>query len=197
MSYPAPTDLTDQAAYDAFKTYSETDPVDYPYVKVKGVLSDGRYIVVGSSTKKSMIYYSSSDYSGNNGKTVTVTGYIVGFHSTNGYYQLVETNVEVDQNSGNDDGGDTPGDDVTPPAGGDDPAPSEGSWTKIESVDGLSAGTYYMGGYMTSYSYKSNGETISYDWSDYPYHLCTGVSPEARERLSNFEEYKYLPPIFT
>ena len=88
--------------------------------------------------------------------------------------------MEVDQNSGDDDGGDTPGDDVTPPAGGDDPAPSEGSWTKIESVDGLSAGTYYMGGYMTSYSYKSNGETISYDWSDYPYHLCTGVSTDLK-----------------
>ena len=184
-SYPVPTDLTDQAAYDAFKTYSETDPVDYPYVKVKGVLSDGRYIVVGSSTKKSMMYYSSSDYSGNNGKTVTVTGYIVGFHSTNGYYQLVETNVEVDQNSSNDDagdnpGGDNPGGEVTPPEGGDDPDPSTGSWTKIESVDGLSAGTYYMGGYMTSYSYKSNGETISYDWSDYPYHLCTGVSTDLK-----------------
>lgn len=179
-TYPDPTDLTDQAAYDAFKTYSETNPVDYPYVKVKGVLSDGRYITVGTSDKQSMIYYSASDYSGNNGKTVTVTGYIVGFHSTNGYYQLVETNVEVDQNSGNDDGGDTPGDDVTPPAGGDDPAPSEGSWTKIESVDGLSAGTYYMGGYLTSYSYNKDGETISYDWSDCPYHLCTGVSSDLK-----------------
>ena len=185
-SYPTPTDLTDQAVYDAFKTYSETSPVDYPYVKVKGVLS-GRYITVGSSEKQSMIYYSASDYSDYDGKTVTVTGYIVGFHSTDGYYQIIETSVVVDESSeGGDEGGneggevENPGGEVTPPAEGDDPAPSEGLWTKIESVDGLSAGTYYMGGYLTSYSYNKDGETISYDWSDCPYHLCTGVSSDLK-----------------
>ena len=185
-SYPTPVDLTDQAAYDAFKTYGDSSPVDFPYVKVKGVLS-GRYITVGSSEKQSMIYYSASDYSDYDGKTVTVLGYIVGFHSSNGYYQIIETSVVADESSeggnegGNEGGeGENPGGEVTPPAEGGDPAPSEGLWTKIESVDGLSAGTYYMGGYLTSYSYNKDGETISYDWSDCPYHLCTGVSSDLK-----------------
>lgn len=123
-SYPTPVDLTDQAAYDAFKTYGETSPVDFPYVKVKGVLS-GRYITIGTSEKQSMIYYSASDYSDYDGKTVTVTGYIVGFHSSNGYYQIIETSVVADESSeggnegGNEGGeGENPGGEVTPPVGG-------------------------------------------------------------------------------
>lgn len=186
-SYPTPVDLTDQAAYDAFKTYGDSSPVDFPYVKIKGVLSDGRYITVGTSEKQSMIDWTNNDYSSYNDKTVVVTAYIKGFHSTGGYYQIIETSVVADESSeGGDEGGneggenENPGGEVTPPAEGDDPVPSEDLWTKIESVDGLSAGTYYMGGYLTSYSYNKDGETISCDWSDCPYHLCTGVSSDLK-----------------
>lgn len=174
-SYPTPTDLTDQAVYDAFKTYGDNSPVDYPYVTIKGVLSSGRYITVGTSEKQSMIYYSTSNYSDYNDKTVTVTGYIVGFHSNNNYYQLVETSVVVDESSeGGNEGGE-----VTPPEdGGEEGDEDTDTYVKIESVEDLTAGTYYMAGYLTEYSYKSNGETLSYDWSDYPYHVCTGVSTD-------------------
>ena len=96
-AYATPIDLTDQATYDAFKSYGKDDPVDYPYVTVKGVLG-GDYnnvITVGTSQKTTQLYYSVGDYSAHVGKTVVATGYIIGFHSTNGYYQLIETSVTL------------------------------------------------------------------------------------------------------
>ena len=96
-AYPTPMDLTDQATYDAFKSYSEDNPVDYPYVTVKGVLggSYNNVITVGTSAKTTQLYYSVGDYSANVGKTVVATGYIIGFHSSNGYYQFIETSVTL------------------------------------------------------------------------------------------------------
>ncbi len=43
--------------------------------------------------------------------------------------------------------------------------------TKIDKIADLTAGTYYMAGYLVSYT--NNG--TEYDWSAYPYHVCTGV----------------------
>ena len=92
-TYPTPVDLTVQATYDAYATYSKVNPTAFDYVKIKGVLQDdGRTIAVGESTKTSQLDWSSSDYSALKGKTVVVTAYIKGFHS-NGYYQLMETSV--------------------------------------------------------------------------------------------------------
>ena len=143
-SYPTPVDLTDQAAYDAFKTYGDSSPVDFPYVKIKGVLSDGRYITVGTSEKQSMIDRTNNDYSSYNDKTVVVTAYIKGFHSTDGYYQIIESSEGGDE-GGNEGGeGENPGGEVTPPAEGDDPAPSEGSWAKVTSLTDLTAGKYVV-----------------------------------------------------
>lgn len=92
-TYPAPVDLTDEAKYEAYATYSKENPTDFAYVKIKGVLSEGRKLAVGSSTKQSQLDWSNGDYSALNGKTVIVTAYMKGFHS-NGYYQLIETSVE-------------------------------------------------------------------------------------------------------
>lgn len=91
--YPEPIDLTDQAAYDAYATFSKDNPTDFAYVKIKGVLTNGRYITVGTSTKQSQLDWSNGDYSALNDKTVIVTAYIKGFHSK-GYYQIIETSVE-------------------------------------------------------------------------------------------------------
>lgn len=91
-TYPTPVDLTDQATYDAYATYSKENPTDFAYVKIKAVLSGGRYLTVGESTKQSQLDWSSGDYSALNGKTVIVTAYMKGFHS-GGYYQLMETSV--------------------------------------------------------------------------------------------------------
>ena len=91
--YPEPIDLTDQAVYDAYATFSKENPTDFAYVKIKGVLTGGRYITVGTSTKQSQLDWSNGDYSALNDKTVIVTAYIKGFHSK-GYYQIIETSVE-------------------------------------------------------------------------------------------------------
>ncbi len=51
-------------------------------------------------------------------------------------------------------------------------APAEGiSCTMIDKVADLSAGTYYMAGYMESYTY--NGTTTN--WANNPYHVCIGM----------------------
>ena len=92
VTYPTPVDLTDQLAYDAYATFGDNSPTEFAYVKIKGVLSGGRYITIGTSTKQSQLDWSNGDYSALNGKTVVVTAYMKGFHS-NGYYQLMETSV--------------------------------------------------------------------------------------------------------
>lgn len=94
--FPTPIDLTEQTAYDEYETFGTDNPTTFPYVKIKGKLSNGRYITVGTSTKQSMFNFSNSDYSAMNGKTITTVAYIMGYHSSNGYYQLVETSVEAD-----------------------------------------------------------------------------------------------------
>ena len=92
VTYPTPVDLTDPAAYEAFATFSADNPTEFAYVKIKAVLSGGRYLTIGQSTKQSQLDWSSGDYSSLNDKTVVVTAYMKGFHS-NGYYQLIETSV--------------------------------------------------------------------------------------------------------
>ena len=90
--YPTPVDLTEQSVYDAYAQYSKENPTDFAYVKIKGVLTGGRYITVGDSKKQSQLDWSNGDYSALNDKTVVVTAYMKGFHSK-GYYQLIETSV--------------------------------------------------------------------------------------------------------
>ena len=52
--------------------------------------------------------------------------------------------------------------------------PTGAGYTMITSVADLTAGTYYMGGFLETYSYKSNNETITTTWTPYSYHLWTG-----------------------
>lgn len=93
VTYPTPVDLTDPATYEAYGKYDKTNPTDFAYVKITGVLqSDKRTIKVGDLAKTAQLDWSSSDYSELAGKTVVVTAYMKGFHS-NGYYQLIETSV--------------------------------------------------------------------------------------------------------
>ena len=91
--YPTPVDLTEQSVYDAYAQYSKENPTDFAYVKIKGVLTGGRYITVGDSKKQSQLDWSNGDYSALNDKTVVVTAYMKGFNSSKGYYQLIETSV--------------------------------------------------------------------------------------------------------
>ena len=95
-TYPNPVDLTSQSAYDAYQTFDVNNPSTFPFVKIQGTLSKDRYITVGSSTKQSMFNYSVNDYSALNGAVLTTTAYIIGYHSTNKYYQLIEVSVEAE-----------------------------------------------------------------------------------------------------
>ena len=94
VTYPTPIDLTDPEKYEEFATFSATNPTEFAYVKIKGVLS-GNYnniVTVGTSKKTAQFDWSSGDYGALNGKTVVVKAYIKGFHSS-GYYQLMEVSV--------------------------------------------------------------------------------------------------------
>ena len=51
-----------------------------------------------------------------------------------------------------------------------EPEPGTGAYTMISKVADLSAGTYFMAGYLTEYNDS--------DWSSYPYHVCTGVTTD-------------------
>ena len=57
-----------------------------------------------------------------------------------------------------------------------DPEPGTGAYTMISKVANLSAGTYFMAGYLTEYYDSSN--KVNHDWSSYPYHVCTGVTTD-------------------
>ncbi len=66
-------------------------------------------------------------------------------------------------NGGGDQGGnegDNPGTNVT--------------YTLIDKVANLTAGSYFISGYLTTY--ESSGKT--YDWTANPYHVCTGASTD-------------------
>ena len=59
---------------------------------------------------------------------------------------------------------------ATEPEPEPEPEPGTGTYTMISKVANLSAGTYFMAGYLTEYNDS--------DWSSYPYHVCTGVSTD-------------------
>jgi len=77
-------------------------------------------------------------------------------------------------------GGEEGGDDNT----GTTPGGDGETYTMIDKVANLAAGTYYMAGYLTSY--ENNG--TAYDWSSYPYHVCNGVSTDLYTSTYSFAD---------
>lgn len=61
------------------------------------------------------------------------------------------------------------------------------NYTKIDAVENLTAGTYYMGGYLTEYN---NSGTMVY-WTDYPYHLFTGLGTSSGKTDCFTSEYSF------
>lgn len=53
--------------------------------------------------------------------------------------------------------------------------PTGNGYTKITSVADLADGTYFMAGYLESYSYKNSGQEVTITWTPYSYHLWTGA----------------------
>lgn len=53
--------------------------------------------------------------------------------------------------------------------------PTGNGYTKITSVADLADGTYFMAGYLETYSYKNSGQEVTITWAPYSYHLWTGA----------------------
>lgn len=100
--------------------------------------------------------------------TITIVAYKTSY---NGNAQVVGMYVSHEAApAGDDNTGAEGGDDNTGTEGGE----TAGAYTMISKTADLVAGTYYMAGYITTYE---NQGTV-YDWSEYPYHVCTGVSSD-------------------
>lgn len=92
--YPSSIDYTNPADAANLPKYSADNPTDYPYVKVKGSLEVGEYgTYVMAGEAKVVLYKSVNDYSSLNGKDVVAEGYMMGYNSKYGEYQMIETSV--------------------------------------------------------------------------------------------------------
>ena len=64
---------------------------------------------------------------------------------------------------------------------------SGNGYTKIASVADLTAGTYFMAGYLESFSYKNSGQEVTITWAPYSYHLWTGKMATADLATVNYQ----------
>ena len=162
VTQPTP-EVMDGAALDAYVSA----PV-VKFVSYEGTLAvSGSYYNVnldGAATAIGSIQYPTADIKAQlgtlNGKKIKVTGYLIGVSS--GKYTNTMA-VAVEEVGGS--GGDEP---VVPPTPEVPEAPEIEDI--ISSAANLTAGTYVMAGWSTSYT--NNGQT--FDWTNYPYHFWTG-----------------------
>lgn len=151
--HPQVTEL-DAAGIDAYN--AETGL--FGYVKVTGLYSkSGNYhnLVFAGASRKGSLAYPVDVPDEYNEKNVDVTGYFVGI-SGSIYFNILVTDIQLSA--------------IQPEA------PKGEACTMIDKVADLTAGEYYMAGYLTEYSYKDNKtqQTIYLDWSSTPYHSWTG-----------------------
>lgn len=75
---------------------------------------------------------------------------------------------------------------------GETPTPDAGTYTMIDKTANLAAGTYYMAGRLESYTYTDSNtkEEVVCDWTNYPYHVCTGVSTDLYTNNYSFADGK-------
>lgn len=146
--HPQVTEL-DAAGIDAYN--AETGL--FGYVKVTGLYSkSGNYhnLAFTGASRKGSLAYPASVPAEFNGKNVDVTGYFVGI-SGSVYFNILVTDIQLSA--------------VQPEA------PEGIACTMINKVADLTAGTYYMAGYLEKYE-KSQSEV--FDYSLNPYHVWTG-----------------------
>ena len=133
------------------------------YAQFEGALSisSGKYYNVtidGATTAVGSISYPATDMAETlkalDGKGIKATGYMIGVTSGR-YTNMMITAVEA---TGND------------PEPTPDPEPMEGTYTLINSIDQVKAGTYYMAGYAPEYNNQGN---IT-NFAPYSYHMWTG-----------------------
>lgn len=96
-AHPDLNELADAVAVDALKTYDNawdgTDYVEVKYFKVTGTLGNSVFVNVGEAERSFKIENSFDSYSGLNGQTVTLTGYIYGYNTNSKYFQVMATSV--------------------------------------------------------------------------------------------------------
>ncbi|MBQ8307772.1 MAG: hypothetical protein IJX56_03095, partial [Alistipes sp.] len=194
-NYPAVTEATAEMinAYDNNKAYD--------YVAVTGTLAcevsgsyTNYYLTVEGANGRVQVYRPLSDQETElrslDGHNVTVTGYFVGTFKDGSTYFPNLMMLQIQDNGQAEDGGDS-GDDTT---GGEDSGDGDQGGTTtityslIDKVANLTAGTYYMAGYLESATVNK----VDYDWSSYPYHVCTGVSTDLYT-----DNYSYVDGVLT
>ena len=185
FEYPVATEITEENVAGLIPS----DKMLAQYVTVKGKVTLDKYgnalISVGDYNVKT--YYGASDaYTEYDGKGIELSGYFVSYKESSKELNVLVTvhapydlPAEGGDEGGNPGEGENPGAGENPGEGGDTPA-----YTMISSVADLTAGTYYMGGYAESY-----GDN---DFSDYPYHLCTGVSSDLFTTQYAFSDGKLI-----
>lgn len=148
VTHPTPVVL-DAAAMDAYN--AETGLFGYVTVTGNYSVSSGKYhnlAVAGASRTGSIVYPSDipSEYQGMN---LDVTGYFVGI-SGSVYFNIIVTDIKVSD---------------------EQPEAPEGiACDMIDKIANLTAGTYYMAGYLEEY--KGNKSTTTF--APYSYHVWTG-----------------------
>ena len=60
------------------------------------------------------------------------------------------------------------------PATGEGDSGDAATYTKIDKTANLAAGTYYMAGYLTTYTHNGT----DYDWTSHPYHVCSAIGTD-------------------
>lgn len=146
--------VLDAAGIDAYNAESGL----FGYVKVTGLYTkSGNYhnlAFTGASRKGSLTYPVGipAEY---DGKNLDVTGYFVGI-SGSVFFNILVTDIKLS--------------DVQPEA------PEGIACTMIDKLADLTAGTYYMAGYLLSYK---NNQSEIYDFSLNPYHVWTGTLENA------------------
>lgn len=93
--HPAPLNLQYQADYELLGDYKNST-ITIQHLKIRGKLTKddyGYYVEVGTAPNKTCLYKTTADYTALVGKTIVVTGYIMGYNSSYKYYQVIETSV--------------------------------------------------------------------------------------------------------
>ena len=93
--HPSPLNLQYQADYELLGDYKNST-ITIQHLKIRGKLTKddyGYYVEVGTAANRTCLYKTAADYTALVGKTIVVTGYIMGYQSTYKYYQVIETSV--------------------------------------------------------------------------------------------------------
>ena len=148
VTHPDPT-MLDASALDA---YNESDGL-FGYVTITGnySVSSGKYhnLAISGATRKGSLTYPIDVPAEYQGKNLDVTGYFVGI-SGSVYFNILATDINVS--------------DVQPEI------PDGISVSMIDKVENLTAGTYYMAGYL-----EASTGTGATTFTPYPYHVWTGT----------------------